>query len=542
SCLDLSFSHFQGRGGVTAIAPLGVWAEACDGEGHRVRHCRFLDKMTHGLKVRGARLTVEDCRFEEGVTDYDDLNGPALLAEDCEVTIRRNWLRENQLASISVVRSEGIVEENRLEDTIGSDPSLNGGEALIVSECDPGPVTVRSNSILGSRGSGIVFTSSFGEIRGNHVIETLDPPTEQGRGAGINVVFGSDAVVEGNRVEDSRYAGIRVADAFGTVAHNLVASGSQAFDGFGGAGILLEKGAHLAGGVRGNFLVDNVSAGILSSSSHYTEMSGNLVTGTRPSPQGCAWGIAVDGGSGALRGNRLTANPGGGIHLAGNLGPVEHNVVDGNGSSKGPTGGIVVQDTTFGTVSVEGNTVSDNRFVGIALHASDFTLLHNTVSGQVGGEGGGMGIWAEGEGAGEIRRSRIRNNQLAGIGAWGIPDLEVAGNHVSGTRAASVGDMGNDTAAGIAAFSGAFVAALYNEVENNRGPGLLFHDGAEGSVDANRIVDNDGAAIQLSASVVAILANAYSGNGTDGTLDETADGPSAALGPWPICTPPETGL
>ncbi len=542
SCLDLSYSHFEGRGEVLNIAPLGVWLKACDGGEHHVHHCRFFDKMTHGVKVRGGVVTVEDCRFEEGVTDYDDLNGPALLAEDSKVTIRRNWFRENQLAGLSVVRCTGVIEGNRVEDTIGSDPSLNGGEGMIVSACDPGPITVEGNSVVGNRGSGIVVHASFGTIRGNHVVDTLDPPTEQGRGAGINVVFGSDIIVEENRVEGSRYAGIRYAESFGTVQHNLVAGSQVAFDGYGGAGILLERGSHLAGGVVGNFLVDNLSAGFLSSQSHYTELRGNLITGTVASTQGCAWGAMVVGGSGAVTGNRFTANPGGGLLISGNIGPVKDNVVDANGSSSGPAGGIVIQDTAFGAVPVEGNTVTGNRFAGIVVRRSDFEVVGNTVSGHVEGDGGGMGIWIEGEGAGELRRNRIRNNQVAGIGALDIPDLEIAGNHVSGTRKGKVGGMGSSIGAGIAAFSGAFVSALYNEVIDNRGPGLLFHDEAEGAVQFNNLTDNDGPAIQLSNSEVDILENTWTGNGANAVINEAADGPTGDLGPWPVCEPPDTGL
>ncbi|MFH1532074.1 MAG: right-handed parallel beta-helix repeat-containing protein [Pseudomonadota bacterium] len=541
SCLDLSFSHFEGRGGVINIAPMGVWLEACEGDGHLIQHCRFFDKMTHGLLVRDSVVTVEDCRFEEGVTDYDDLNGPALRAEDSEVTIRRNWFRENQLASVAIVRSSGLFEGNRIEDTIGSDPSLNGGEGLLIFDCDPGPITVASNSVVSNFGSGMVVSSSFGIVRGNHVVDTMDPPTEQGRGAGINVVFGSDVAVEENRVESSRYAGIRFAGAFGSVHHNLVAGSLVSFDGFGGAGILLEKGAHLGGGVVGNFLVGNQAAGFLSSQSHFTELRNNLVTGTVASEQGCAWGAMIVGGSGAVASNRFTANEGGGVLVSGSIGPVLGNVVDANGSSKGPVAGIAIQDTDFGTVSLEKNTIIGNRFAGIAIRASKFEVVGNSISGQVEGNGGGMGIWVEGEGAGEIRRNLVRNNQVAGIGARDIPDLEVAGNLVTGTRKGTVGDSG-DLAAGLAAFSGAFVSTLYNQFTDNRGPGLLFHDLAEGSVQFNSITENDGAAIQVSGSEVDILDNSYTENATDGIVEADATGPSGLLGPWPICEPPESGL
>lgn len=541
SCLDLSYSHFEGRGGVINIAPMGVWLEACAGDGHRVRHCRFFDKMTHGLLARNTVLTVEDCRFEEGVTDYDDINGPALKVEDSEVSLRRNWFRENQLASVTVVRSTGLVEGNRIEDTIGSDPSLNGGEGLLISDCDPGPITVEGNSLLSNHGSGMVISSSFGTVRGNHVLDTMDPPTEQGRGAGINVVFGSDVVVEENRVEGSRYAGIRMAGSFGTVKHNLVAGSLVSFDGFGGAGVLLEKGTHLAGGVVGNFLIENQSAGFISSQSHFTELQDNLVMGTVASDQGCAWGAMVIGGSGAVTRNRFTANEGGGVLMSGSIGPVDGNIVDGNGSSKGPVAGIAVQDTDFGAVAIEGNTVTGNRYAGIAIRASEFEVVGNTISGQVEGDGGGMGIWVEGEGTGEIRRNLVRNNQVAGIGARDIPDLEVAGNLIIGTRKGSVGGSG-DFAAGLAAFNQAFVSTLYNQVSDNRGPGLLFHDEAEGSVQYNSLTDNDGAAIQVSGSEVDILGNSYTGNGTDDVVESDATGPAGVLGPWPACEPPDTGL
>jgi len=541
SCLDLSYSHFEGRGGVINIAPMGVWLEACGGDGHAVRHCRFFDKMTHGVLARNSVLTVEDCRFEEGVTDYDDLNGPALKVEDSEVTLRRNWFRENQLASVEVVHCSGVVEGNRIEDTIGSDPSLNGGEGLRISDCDPGPFTVEGNSLVSNHGSGMVISQSFGTVRGNHVVDTKDPPTEQGRGAGINVVFGSDVLVEENRVEGSRYAGIRASGSFGTVQHNLVAGSLVSFDGFGGAGILLESGSHLGGGVVGNFLIDNQSAGFLSSQSHFTELRGNLVMGTNASNQGCAWGAMVIGGSGAVRGNRFTANEGGGVLMSGSIGPVDGNVVDGNGSSKGPVAGIAVQDTDFGAVGIEGNTITGNRFAGVVIRASEFEIVGNTISGQVEGDGGGMGIWVEGEGTGEIRRNLIRNNQVAGIGARDIPDLEIAGNLVIGTRKGSVGDSG-DFAAGIAAFNQAFVSTLYNLVTDNRGPGMLFHDEAEGSVQYNSVTANDGAAIQVSGSEVDILGNSYAGNSPDDVVDSNATGPAGMLGPWPACEPPDSGL
>jgi parallel beta-helix repeat protein len=541
SCLDLSYSHFEGRGGVINIAPMGVWLEACDGDGHQIRHCRFFDKMTHGVLARNCVLAVEDCRFEEGVTDYDDINGPALKVQDSEIALRRNWFRENQLASVTIVRSSGVVEGNRIEDTTGSDPSLNGGEGLLISECDPGPITVEGNSLVSNRGSGMVISSSFGTVRGNHVTDTMDPPTEQGRGAGINVVFGSDVTVEENRVEGSRYAGIRMAGAFGTVRHNLVAASLVSFDGFGGAGILLEKGTHLAGGVVGNFLVENQSAGFLSSQSHFTKLEDNLVMGTVPSDQGCAWGAMVMGGSGAVTRNRFTSNEGGGVLMSGSIGPVDGNVVDGNGSSKGPVAGIAIQDTDFGAVAVEGNTITGNRYAGIAIRASEFEVIGNTISGQVEGDGGGMGIWVEGEGAGEIRRNLVRNNQVAGVGARDIPDLEVAGNLIIGTRKGSIG--GSATfAAGLAAFDQAFVSTLYNQVSDNRGPGLLFHDEAEGSVQFNSVTGNDGAAIQVSSSEVDILGNLYVGNGTDDVVESDATGPAGMLGPWPACEPPDTGL
>ena len=291
----------------------------------------------------------------------------------------------------------------------------------------------------------------------------------------------------------------------------------------------------------GNFLVDNQSAGFLSSQSHFTELRGNLVMGTVASDLGCAWGAMVIGGSGAVIGNRFTANESGGVLMSDSIGPVSDNMVDANGTSKGPVAGIAVQDTDFGTVTIDGNTITGNRFAGIAIRASDFEALGNTISGQVEGDGGGMGLWVEGESVGEIRRNLVRNNQAAGIGARDIPDLEIAGNLVTGTRKGTIGDSGN-LAAGLAAFSGAFVSTLYNQFSDNLGPGLLFHHEAEGSVQFNNITGNDGAAILLSGSEVDILDNSYLGNGTDDVVESNATGPSGLLGPWPVCEPPETGI
>ncbi|MBM4354789.1 MAG: hypothetical protein FJ109_13540, partial [Deltaproteobacteria bacterium] len=222
SCPHVLRNHFERRGGIGGLQPLGVWVQDCDGE-LVVEENYFLDKMTHALLVEGGRTVIRRNRIRGTVTDYNDANGPAVKVSNSEFEISENHLIENQFAGIAVVGGKGSIVSNRVEKGLPSDPGLKNGDGLLLKDCDPGPVEVRNNTLVQNTRNGALVTKSIAVFEHNVIVETLPSPAlNVSLGTGVQVVSGADVGFEGNVVSGNYRTGVRFDDGYGWLIGNVI--------------------------------------------------------------------------------------------------------------------------------------------------------------------------------------------------------------------------------------------------------------------------------------------------------------------------------
>lgn len=199
--------------------------------------------------------------------------------------------------------------------------------------------------------------------------------------------------------------------------------------------------------------------------------------------------------SAALQGftiQNASGNNGVGVYLEGVSLIIEQNII-----TKNEDGGIYVED---GYAEISGNTITENTGSGIAVTNGASAYIHdNTITGNTGGDGGG--IYVSGSGTTE-NPVRISNNTItgntAGLGGGGIfvgggSDAEISGNTITGNTAESGQNNGGGGILVFGSNSHAYISG--NTIKNNQassgpGGGIAVTGGATATCCGNIIENN----------------------------------------------------
>lgn len=515
-------NHFDRRGVYGGLSPVGVWIYQSPAQ-TVISGNRFYKKMTHAVIVEESVCLLERNLVEGSVTDFDDLNGPAIKGVDSQIDIVANHILDNQFAGINLRSCSGAIEYNRVEGGKGSDPGLKGGDGIVLVDCDPGPIKITGNSVVGNVRNGLLLSGSIVQVKNNVVAATEKSPSLNASiGAGLSLVEGSDGLLEGNIFVDNFMNGIRITDSFGRVQGNVIAGTTSAEGGVCGGG-LVAINATMAQGISGNLFADNDCTAVLLQDSNVSEISGNSIEKTVGANGTLGIGIVSRGSSVNVLDNWIRNNEDAGVLLDDTYSVLEGNVFEDNGVA-GVGGGLVVQNVDTPPVTIKSNTFAGNGFAGVVIRTSTFELRRNAMLNNVPNAAGvgGAGAWLETDSNGEVKLNVVRGNRLAGLAAFAAAELSVNLNLVQGTKTGALPGDGVPVqmADGIVALAGSFVSALYNRCQSNALAGLLFMN-AEGYASGNQLVDNGTFGLHLISSNITIEENQIEGNGSGGQSTET---------------------
>jgi hypothetical protein len=304
-------------------------------------------------------------------------------------------------------------------------------------------------------------------------------PAVTGGGYGVLAVDDGSIIICFTRILRSAVVGVLFSKARGEVRDSVLESNGRTPGAAGQAGIEVEWATGEVW-IHGNQITDSAVVGVGARSSA-VRLTGNTITGTRADGQGFGDGILaapLDGDGGGL--TRLTVE-------AGNL------------SADNDRGGVVFSGDARG--SILGSEFSRNAF----------------------GADMGAGIWAQG-GAGAVEPLSITGNTVAGNRYLGIGLTTAAsavvtgGNTIRDTAAAPVfvGVQMVDIGDGVGVLKGAVGKVTGNTIDGNGRFGVIVAGGATGLVDQNSFSGNvDWALVvqETDPAKVAGQSNEYAGQG-----------------------------
>ena len=526
SCPEIMANHFEKRGAFGGLSPVGVWLEGCEEGVSRLVSNRFKAKMTHAILAKSGQVEIIRNYIEGTVTDFDDINGPAVKVDDAKFTIEDNYLVANQYAGIAVKgkTAKGDITGNRIDGTLGSDPGLKGGDGVIVLNCDPGPVILSGNSIVGNSRNGVLVSGSIAKLEHNLIKSTLKSLAPNvAAGAGLNVVEGSDALIKGNVFDGNYGHGIRFGESYGLVEGNVIAGTISADGGFCSGGITAIDSL-MGKGIIDNLISGNQTAGIFLFNTSVDSISGNVIDQTIPGDGSKGAGMIGLGSTVNVAENWIRGNHDMGVYLDTPLGSAVANVFESNGTG-GAGGGLVVVGAEKMPFDIEGNTFTDNGFAGLVVASSQFEAVKNAFVDNAPNEGGvgGVGAWIQNGSEGGLRLNFVADNQAAGFYAYAADDVTMGTNLIIGTAVGSIpgGDVPIKMADGVAVTGGAFVSVLHNLLKGNAAAGVAFLNG-EGVISNNELIDNGTYGLHLVKSQPTVKKNQYDGN-LNGDISSEAD-------------------
>ncbi|AUX43871.1 nuclease [Sorangium cellulosum] len=384
--------------------------------------------------------------------------------------------------------------------------SPRGDPPAVVSALDAGEVTLRGVEI-GGDGAGVVATgASVVALERVHLRNALH--------VGVLAVAGARLSVAQSWIEGTRSGGAFVGAGAAAGSGGALSVKESAITGNRGAGVaarqarttaavlgsliegtlrssLLDEGQGIVAGdgaaatVEGTAIVGNRVSGILATTGASVTLSGALVEGTIPGPDGVRYGVgvhAVTRARVAIDASVILGNTEIGVAVlgGGTAAEVSRSLIQDTlaASPASPLGGLGVAIARGASMRLRDSAVVRNRAAGV--HVGDLSaelvaegnLVEGTLAGGVWGSGAGVTVL---EGRATLASNAIRGNEGAGVSvAYAGSEATLTGNLVEGHVAP---DRGVPVGQGIVVFRGASAALAGNVVSGNRSVGVLV--GAE---------------------------------------------------------------
>ncbi|AUX23522.1 nuclease [Sorangium cellulosum] len=383
----------------------------------------------------------------------------------------------------------------------------------IVSVLDAGEVTLRGIA-LGGEGAGVVATGATavalervhirsavhagvvasGGARLSIAQSWIDGTRPGAAGAGVGALAesGGAVSVKESAVTGNQAAGVSAAHARTTVAVvGSLIEGTAPSEHLGdGQGLVVRDGAEAS--IERTALIGNRLSGIFATTGASARVSGALVEGTNPGPDGLTYGVGVYA---ALRSrvavdaSVVLRNAEVGVAAIGvdTAAEVTRSLIQGTvgAAPASPLGGVGVAVARGATLHLRDSAVWKNRASGV--HVADLSaeliaegnLIEGTFAEGVWGGGAGVSVV---DGRATLASNAIRDNEGAGLSVGYLgSEAKVTGNlvegHVAPDRSLPVGQ-------GIVIYQGARAVLAGNAVSGNRSVGvLLFAERPDGEVE-----------------------------------------------------------
>jgi hypothetical protein len=209
--------------------------------------------------------------------------------------------------------------------------------------------------------AGVHLNNSDITIR-NCLIENSEAPTGSDGGGGIEVLNGSDALIENNVIRDNYSAdyggGIYVSASNPVIAGNTITNNLAGYYG------------HAYGG------------GIYVANGSSPQIMNNVITGNAVHPSG-SFSIRNGGGGG------IFVSGGSGIVISGN--DISNNLVNAEPQTRSNGGGLYISgtDPMISNNLIAGNEAEGDNGGGVYLNGADVQLINNTIAYNVANDSGG---------------------------------------------------------------------------------------------------------------------------------------------------------
>lgn len=329
------------RAGTPGILVDNVQPTGDDEFGLRVRFVRATENIGAGLEMNASGVKITDSEFSQTL----DIDGGDIRQLGSGLFINNGSFFD---VGASVISMNGFM---------GIDVADATGQPLPIIEQGPFKATATSpssgvismNGIIGNKGGGMRIGGAPSGIiapADAPLIEILGNEFANNDADAIQIFSArTNIMANGLRGASGAKAGIRGEAITGMIANNQI-------DGFPKGGIDLSQSQELA--IDNNTLTDNIDIGIISFNNLDISLSGNLIRGTRNSPDGMATGhgiyIASDGnpsnvGTHELTDNNVSDNQGVGIFVS----------------------NLDLGDTAEQLVTMNKNTIARNALMGIDL-------------------------------------------------------------------------------------------------------------------------------------------------------------------------------
>jgi Right handed beta helix region len=369
-----------------------------------------------------------------------------------------------------------------------------GGDGVGVAVTGPSLVTLERVHVRNAAHAGVLVEGAGAALSLSQSWIEGSRPAGESSGIGARAARGATLILASSAVTGNRAAGVEVEHAGSrlTLRGSLVEGTLPAETLALGVGVIVGGGAEAS--IEGSAIVGNRMAGVLATRGGVASLTGVLVEGTLPGPEGLSYGVGAHAtsrsrlsiASSLLRGNAevgiAVVGAGAEAAVAGSL------VQDTVAPERGRLGGVGVLVARGAAMTLEDSIVWRNRGSGVHVgDASELTaardLIEATVADPRFGEGSGVSV--EG-GSARLSGCAVRGNQGAGV------SVAYAGSEARLAFSLVEGHLGSRLGHGVLIRGGARATLESDLIRESRSTGVfLIAEPPDGEVEVKGTLVQD---------------------------------------------------
>ena len=446
--------------------------------GNRVEGTTIIGNGAAGVTVVSAKASsTADGNVIAGATIDSNAVGVSILGSSGTSVTDGNTISRSGAAGILVgsKSSQTVIENNTISESRGAGVEINASRST----------AVRNNQVISGGAAGVLLTQASGTsaIDGNAVEsnEIVGNAT-----SGITLVGSSFNALSGNIVHGNRGHGIslRQASNANSLLGNAVGyDATGAVDGNAGDGIRISGSFSNVIG-QGNDVSGNAGAGVsVLDSFAATSATGNRIEATTIADNGGA-GVVLNGGAhvvggAAGLGNTITGNAGHGVAITAPSGVTKIAGATVAGNTIQSNGGSGISLTGVAGTLISGNSIGDHAAAGIALvGGTGNRIMSNVIGGDFGANVAGV-LLSAGAAQNVVIGNAVSANEGDGIAITGARSTD----NLIGVRSVGTGEAGvankvfANLGAGVRVTKGVRNQVAGNSIYKNVGGGIVLQDG-----------------------------------------------------------------
>ena len=469
-------------GGNAISANRGDGIEINASIGNRVEGATITSNGAAGVTVVSAKASsTADGNVISGATIDSNAVGISILGSSGTSVIDGNTISRSASAGILVgaKSSQTVIESNTISDSRGAGVEINASRST----------AVRDNQVTSGRAAGVLLTQASGTsaidgntIEGNEIVGNA--------ASGITLVGSSFNALSGNTVYGNRGHGIalrQASNANSLLANDVGDDATRAVDGNVGDGIRISGSFSNVIG-QGNNVSGNAGAGVsVLDSFAATSATGNRIEATTIADNGGA-GVVLNGGAhvvggAAGLGNTITGNAGHGVAITAPSGVTKIAGAMVAGNTIQSNGGSGISLTGVAGTAISGNSIGDHAAAGIALVGGTGNRIEsNVIGGDFGANVAGV-LLSAGAAQNVVIGNTVSANEGDGIAITGTRSTD----NLIGVRSVGTGEAGvankvfANLGAGIRVTQGIRNQVAGNSISKNVGGGIVLQDGGNSS-------------------------------------------------------------